>query len=66
MGERSWGGWGTLLSMSCWVTGEGLDCCSLRPEEEEAGASRCCCSMFCTFCSFFSWLASCCWRSWFT
>ncbi len=59
---------------------EGEDCCWLCPAEGELEGEeldpeegdelepewRCCCSMFCTFCSFFSWLASCCWRSLFT
>lgn len=59
---------------------EGEDCCELCPDEGELEGEeldpeegeeldpdwRCCCTMFCTFCSFFSWLASCCWRSLFT
>ena len=63
----------------CWVIGEeggeleeedcwGLEGVELDPEEGEELEPdwRCACSMFCTFCSFFSWLASCCWRSLFT
>ena len=56
---------GEVEGEDCWLEGEELEPEEgeeLEPEEgEELDPDwRCCCSMFCTFCSFFSWLASCC------